>query len=442
MTGTGDRPDRSLSNEPDSQQNQPAPEGGPFTESSPLGGWESFLERTGKTEAAQNEVDSESGSDVGGSIFDEEPDGPIKSLDEIPDAIPNISDGSTEILSQGRAEIQEFRESFCDELPFAMLDSKPSPPGKAGEHSGQGLPPGMVGGLVFDELDEMADSPTAIIAGRQELVASGGPGNDESVVAAAAVATPVVRTAGRSPDSGGHRTLLMALGGYAIIVTVICVVLVSLLARARNANRLESLPDLPPEPARQMTLVPANAELSPGHTLSLGQRQQFGHLRVEPLRVTRGPVHFVYSGDQREAGFKIGPVLKLWVKLTNTSSDQKFVPLDAGLLFRIGQDGKRSNNFVIEKSHKLQGAPCVLVQHDELLKSGEWTLSGQQLGQTLLPGESLETYIPTVEEGIDQLAGDLLWRVQLRKGHSPSGAGVTTLIEVDFPADQIQSEGT
>jgi len=438
MTGTGDRPDRSLSNEPDPQQKQLAPEGGPFTESSPLGGRESFPERTGKTEPAQNEVDSESGSDVGGSIFDEEPDGPIKSLDEIPDAIPNISDGGTEILSQGRAEIQEFGESFRDKMPLDKFDSKPSPPDKTGEHSGPGLPPGMVGGLVFDELDEMADSPTAIIAGRQELVA----GISSSVGTAAAVANPMVRTAGRSPDSGGHRTLLMALGGYAIVVTVICVVLVSLLARARNASRLESLPDLPPEPARQMTLVPANAELSPGHTLTLGQEQQFGHLRVEPLRVTRGPVHFVYSGDQREAGFKIGPVLKLWVKLTNTSPDQKFVPLDAGLLFRIGQDGKRSNNFVIEKSHKLQGAPCVLVQHDELLKSGEWTLSGQQLGQTLQPGESLETFIPTVEEGIDRLAGDLLWRVQLRKGHSPSGAGVTTLIEVDFPAGQIQSEGT
>ena len=33
-----------------------------------------------------------------GSIFDDEPTGPMNSLDDIPDAIPNISDDGTEIL--------------------------------------------------------------------------------------------------------------------------------------------------------------------------------------------------------------------------------------------------------------------------------------------------------------------------------------------------------
>ena len=497
MTGTGDGLNLDFLNEPDPQLKKPVQADEAFDGPSPLGSLGSMLEASGKSESEQNDAHAEE-DDEGASIFDDGPEGPINSLDEIPGAIPNISDGGTEILAHGRAEIQEFSEEFEDKV--ASESQEPSSLLDASDHAGHNALPVTLGGLLLTDLVDADESPTVIMQGRQGQAPSvnsvQAPSVDSvlgdlpqpemslsepersaevfsessefgtevsppesaidiidddeglslsdvtsSVESGAAVASPTLRPEVKTAP-GGHRTILFALGGYAILVTVLCVLLLSLLAKARNASRLESLPDVPPEPPNKMTIIPVNAELPPGHTLSLGENRRFGNLRVEPLQVTRGPVQFAYTGNNQEEGFKTDPVLMLWVRLTNESQDQAFVPLDGDLLFRRSRDGQRSNNFIIEKSRKSQGSPCVLVHYDELLKSGDWTLSEQQLGRTLQPGESLETYIPTVEENIDRLAGDLLWRIQLRKGLSPSGGGVTTLVEVAFPADQIQSEGT
>ena len=78
--------------------------------------------------------------------------------------------------------------------------------------------------------------------------------------------------------------------------------------------------------------------------------------------------------------------------------------------------------------------------------SWEWNLKGQNINQEkkpqeLKPGESFETYVATNEQGIDDLKGDLVWRLQIRKGYNPkSRRGVTTLIEVVFNSSQIQSD--
>ena len=492
MTGTGDGLNLDFLNEPDPQPQTNKP-GEPvqveeiFDVPSPLGSLEGLLCKSEKND------DRESEAYDGASIFDDGPEGPINSFDGIPDAIPNISDEGTEILSHGRVEIQDFTEEFAAEDTPSSLGSDQSDPEVPGDYHGNGASPDTLGGLLLTDLADAEDSPTVIFGGRPveppipetgvdgslppemslmgfesslepliessdvrtvdsssesaiDIIEDEDEGVSLSDVTSSAVAETTVGTPTPRPQSSsapsGNRTILLALGGYALVVSALCVLLLSLLAKARNASRLESLPDLPPEPPKQMTLIPVNAELPPGHTLSLGESQRFGNLRVEPLKVTRGPVQFAGSGNTQEEGFKTDPVLMLWVKLTNESKDQAFAPLDGDLLFRRSRDGERSNNFVIEKSDKPQGSPCVLVHYDELLKSGEWTLAGQQLGQTLQPGESLETFIPTVEENIDRLTGDLLWRIQLRKGRSPSGGGVTTLVEVAFPANQIQPDGT
>ena len=70
-----------------------------------------------------------------------------------------------------------------------------------------------------------------------------------------------------------------------------------------------------------------------------------------------------------------------------------------------------------------------------------WNLKGQKLDQGLKPGDKIVTYLPSAEEGIDELKGQLVWRVHLRKGiNSKSGWGVTTLIEVEFHSDAIEDE--
>ncbi|MFG0241087.1 MAG: hypothetical protein ACF8CY_08595, partial [Gimesia chilikensis] len=59
----------------------------------------------------------------------------------------------------------------------------------------------------------------------------------------------------------------------------------------------------------------------------------------------------------------------------------------------------------------------------------------------LEPGQSFETFVATNEAGIDSLTGELVWRLQIRKGYNPkSHRGVTTLIDVVFNSDQIQKE--
>lgn len=260
----------------------------------------------------------------------------------------------------------------------------------------------------------------------------------------AAPSTTVGSVAKPASAPGGNRVVVFALGGYALLVTALCVVLLSMLSKAREAGQLESLPDLKPIPPGKVAIYKINTELPAGHTLKLGDNQRYGNLRVEPLKVTRGTIqfqHFEKTGQFED--YNSAAVLKLWVKFTNESQEQAFVPLDSDLMFRRRVDAQENvfaNNFLVQKQDKPRQHPLVFVFDHPL--SSDWDMAGQQLGKQLQPGESLETYIPTTEDGIDRLQGELLWRVQLRKGHSPKGNGVTTLLEVAFTADQIQSEGT
>jgi hypothetical protein len=231
---------------------------------------------------------------------------------------------------------------------------------------------------------------------------------------------------------------LIVLVSYASAVTI---ALVYLYARYRHPNPhvLESLPDVPPLKAGEVKIVPVDAPMPIGHTLRLGESQRFGNLRVEPLRIIREPAEFAYfSGQSRQPRPATGPILKLWLRFTNLASDQAIAPLDPHLVFsrRFNRGGEtETTNFVCRAADKDRGGPLVfLYDHPE---TSEWDFVGQQLGHVLQPGETFETYVPSAEEGLDQLTGKLLWRVHFRKGFSPRGYGVTTLIEVAFQDDEV-----
>ncbi|HCO23061.1 MAG TPA: hypothetical protein DIT97_08380 [Gimesia maris] len=171
---------------------------------------------------------------------------------------------------------------------------------------------------------------------------------------------------------------------------------------------------------------------------------------VTPLRVTRGPIEFEhYTGDTSLTREPTGDVLKLHLKFENVSDDQTFEPLDQKLLLsRVsGKDSDaklRANNFLSSLDQKQTDGNRILVY--DMPPSWEWNLKGQNINQEkkpqeLKPGESFETYVATNEQGIDDLKGDLVWRLQIRKGYNPkSRRGVTTLIEVVFNSSQIQSD--
>lgn len=454
------------------------------------------------------------------SIFDEGPEGPIGSLDQVPDAVPNISDGGTEILARGRTELQEFEEQFGavsepDPGPLELnLEPAPvetPPPEPVAEPApAPAAEPGPAESLLDGLFDSVAESPveatpltvtglneptadTAVqlsplspvpasepaASGPIELPAAessglsglnldlggtdsasapaaetpnalGDLGDSLTLGAAAAVATGLgsssstpVSAARPKPaaQADSQRVILFALAGYAALITLLCVFLLLMLAKARKAGQLESLPELQPLSRDRVALYPVNLELPTSHVLKFGEARRFGNLRVEPIKVTRGPAELVhYSGDRERGSYKTSPVLRLWFKFTNESQDQSFAPIDHDLVFLRNDSGVRANNnFLVERSRKPAGGPLAL-SFDHTDSSHDF--AGQNLGRQLKPGESIEAYYPTSEEEFENLRGDLIWRVQLRKGLGPSGHGVTTLIEVAFTSDEIQADGT
>ena len=239
------------------------------------------------------------------------------------------------------------------------------------------------------------------------------------------------------------RDRLMRIGliSYASAATLVLVYLLLTMSTAKP-HQLESLPDVEPlQDGVSMELVIPGADMPPGHTLKLGESQRFGNILVEPLRVTREPIEFAhFSGPTGIEKPATNPVLKLWVRFTNVSADQTIAPVDAGLLFarQLRNSGRlRANQFVCRASDKTDDGEQVLVfDHPP---TSEWDLVGQQLGTPLAPGEAVEIFVPTEESGLDALTGELIWRVHFRKGYSPKGYGVTTVIEVAFDSSQIQA---
>ena len=275
----------------------------------------------------------------------------------------------------------------------------------------------------------------------------------ESTTAAPEPAASPAPQSYRKPKTVSKRLFTLTLT-YAIAATV----MVAMLLYAKyqgDPHQLESLPDLKPPIKNDeiaLQLVPENAELPPGHTLQLGgPGRRFGNVMVTPLRVTRGPLEFEhYTGDaSRTREPTSSDVLKLYLKFENMSDDQTFEPLDQKLLLsrvpgKNPDSPMRANNFVSRLDQRHPDGERVLVY--DMPPSWEWNIKGQNINQEstpqkLEPGQSFETFVATNEAGIDSLTGELVWRLQIRKGYNPkSHRGVTTLIDVVFNSDQIQKE--
>ncbi|NQV24212.1 MAG: hypothetical protein HQ518_07565 [Rhodopirellula sp.] len=235
------------------------------------------------------------------------------------------------------------------------------------------------------------------------------------------------------------------LRNYAIAMTLAVIFLIYKLLNP-NMSALESLPDVkPPKKDDKIVykLVPEATEMPPGHLLSLGQSQRFGNLKVTPIRVTREPIEFVHHLGDTGVSREPGPdVVKLWFEFENLSSDQSIAPLD-GLVFKRDDndfENVRSNNFACRLSQKKKGGELAFVY--DLNEGDIWNLRDQNVNWEIAPGEKLETYIPTTEEGVAQLVNSdesLVWRVHFRKGYSPKNYGVTTVIEVAFESSDIST---
>jgi hypothetical protein len=234
---------------------------------------------------------------------------------------------------------------------------------------------------------------------------------------------------------------------YASAITLACLYLAYLLFQ-RSSNL--DLPDLAPpakSPNRVTTLlyVPFQTALPHSHRLALGESGRFGSIRVTPLRVTRGPLEFDFldpgAGEVRPPS---RPVLKLHLRLENVSAEQVFAPLDRHLVFAKEPDARhfgrfKANNLLCAEECRLRPERHVLVY--DLSPESQWTVRDENLDQELKPGDSIDAFIPTTEEGWEELSGSLVWRVHLRKGYNPTSfRGVTTLIEIQFQSADIIDE--
>ncbi len=207
---------------------------------------------------------------------------------------------------------------------------------------------------------------------------------------------------------------------------------------------LESLPDVVPlkKKTASISVYKETAEMPTGHDLQVGDSQRFGNIEVTVLKVTRGSIQFRHFADANKPRLPSAPVLKLWLRFKNVSKDQEIAPLDDQLLFsRAGKDRftYRGNQFVVRAEQKANRDAKRIIAFDHIIGSG-WDLANLPLDKPLQPGESHDYYVPTCENDLDILTGELVWRVHIRKGYSSRGNGVTTLFEVRFNSDAIRDE--
>ncbi|MCA8984343.1 MAG: hypothetical protein KDA76_11320 [Planctomycetaceae bacterium] len=251
---------------------------------------------------------------------------------------------------------------------------------------------------------------------------------------------------GSSKDAKSSNLLVMVLISYASAMTLFCLYLL-MQSYSGKPHELESLPDLKPPMKNDeiaYRLVPEGANLPPGHTLKLGESRRFGNVVVTPLRVEKEPLKFShYSGDPGRSRPAAGPVLKLWLKFENVSSDQKFAPIDRLLVLKRIVDASRpeflrSNQCIAPASRKGDLTETMLLYDLEM--HGDWNFAGLADNPLIGPGESVEVYLPSEELDSISLDQPLIWRVQFRKGYHPTSyRGVTTLIEVKIEAGSIQA---
>jgi hypothetical protein len=256
---------------------------------------------------------------------------------------------------------------------------------------------------------------------------------------------PVMAAAGPTEVATVPRFWFLIVASYASAVTLAFLFLLLTLGRMKT-HPLESLPDVVPKIQKgevALEVAPPDANVAPGHVLSLGETRRFGNLNVTPLRVTEGPLRFEHVLNASAADRPPSdPVLKLWLKFENVSRNQSFMPLDALLLFKryYQEFGKPvlTNQFLCQKSERRRGG--ILHYVYELSATSEYRIVGQNLDRELGPGQSVEIFIPS-EELIDDLTGDLVWRVQFRKGYHPrTFHGVTTLIDVPFNRSDVKND--
>ncbi len=305
--------------------------------------------------------------------------------------------------------------------------------------------------LTLRETAAVAEQTVHVAAGSPAsvAVAESDPPFSETLEVSSFAETPcaAVRATAPSHPKNHHlvtlsKTLFVVLISYASAMTLGFGWLLYLMKSGGAGNALDALPDPVPTKKTGFLWYPPLTVMTAGHDLGIGDSQRFGNIKVTVLKVTRGPIQFRHFSDAKQTRPPTFPVLKLWLRFENVSDDQEIAPLDDQLLFhRSGNNYTeyKSSQFVCRADQKTLRKPKIVIAYDHVSGSG-WDLANLPLDKPLVPHESREYYVPTVEQNLDDLTGKLVWRVHIRKGYSTRGNGVTTLFEVHFDSQDIHDE--
>ncbi len=258
----------------------------------------------------------------------------------------------------------------------------------------------------------------------------------------AVLSSPTVTKSADKDHITVSKSALLLLISYCSAITLGFIYLLYSGSANEGNYGVESLPDVLPPKRKTSGIYREATEMPEGHDLQVGDTQRFGNIEVKVLKVTRGSIQFRHFSDANKSRLPTAPVLKLWLRFKNVSTDQEIAPLDDQLLFTRGGKDRftyRSNQFVCHASQKMNPNAKRIIAFDHIIGSG-WDLANLPLDKPLQPGESYDYYVPTCENDLELLTGELVWRVHIRKGYSSRGNGVTTLFEVHFNSDVISEE--
>lgn len=256
---------------------------------------------------------------------------------------------------------------------------------------------------------------------------------------------PAAATAAESPPAGGSGSLLVVLFfTWASIATILAgFYYYQWQYGKREPSPFENLPDdgyLAPAVKRKGIVSPLE-HIPPHDLFELGKTRRVGFVAVTPLRIENRRLR-LHTSDERESEH---PLLVLHLRLENVSMHQSFRPADPGFFFyRVNKTIKGLEKifppqlgYTYTFIHPVAGNVKPLLQPFEVMYDFDHRVEGQRF-DVLGPGEIQETIV-VMESGLDSLevGGDLVWRVQLRKGLTETGEGVATVIGVRFRKEDV-----
>jgi DNA-directed RNA polymerase subunit RPC12/RpoP len=239
---------------------------------------------------------------------------------------------------------------------------------------------------------------------------------------------------------------------YAAFAT--CVALYGLFFREPplpSTHPLAILPDTfgeyDPASRKKVALrLPLTGPLPEELIVPLGGALTVGQLRVEPLRVEERPLRLIAESAQEKREEVTPPALVLHLKLTNTSGEWVFHPVDPALVRKASQ---------LEQEDRFNGTRLHVGSAVFIGGPLEWPFrrgvrryeaAQQDHDRPLQPGESRTFVIcsaadPALRRALRNAPADLLWHVHLRTGifvWKEREIPITSVLGVRFPAAAIQ----